>query len=69
MPDEAHEVIFPQGIPITKIDATSTVIPEDRPEESLPDAEPTEYPDVVSTKSEGGVTVRWEPVTDHQTDN
>jgi small conductance mechanosensitive channel len=55
MPDEAREVVFPQGIPITMLDgkpAGPTVAEEDK---KLPAGEPSQEPDVVSTKAEGGL--------------
>ncbi len=46
MPDEAREVVFPQGIPVTMIEAK----PHHEPEPSVPDAS-----DAASTQAEGGL--------------
>ncbi len=56
MPDEAREVVFPQGVPVTGLDATqqvdgSGVLPEKRP--STPPSH--QDPDAVSTKAEAGL--------------
>jgi small conductance mechanosensitive channel len=55
MPDEAREVVFPQGIPITMLDGKPTGMPDAQAEERLPADAPSEEPDVVSTKAEGGL--------------
>lgn len=56
MPDEAREVVFPQGIPITMADGKPTGMPDPRPQKQVPAAGiPSEEPDVVSTKAEGGL--------------
>ena len=55
MPDEAREVVFPKGIPITMVDGKpdgATNAPTVKP---LATAGPSEEPDVVSTKAEGGL--------------
>jgi small-conductance mechanosensitive channel len=55
MPDEAREVVFPQGIPITMLDGKLAGTPDDHAEKKLPSAGPSEELDVVSTKAEGGL--------------
>lgn len=55
MPDEAREVVFPQGVPVTVLDGkpadTRGAIPAKRP----PAGSPHEELDVVSTKAEAGL--------------
>ncbi len=55
MPDEAREVVFPQGIPITMLDGKSEGPPVAQAEEQRPTEGPSEEPDVVSTNAEGGL--------------
>lgn len=55
MPDEAREVVFPQGIPINMLDGRPAATPDAQADKQLPAAEPSEEPDVVSTKAEGGL--------------
>lgn len=55
MPDEAREVVFPQGIPITMLDGKPAETPEAQAEQQLPAAGPLEELDVVSTQAEGGL--------------
>ncbi|HUG12012.1 MAG TPA: mechanosensitive ion channel domain-containing protein [Opitutaceae bacterium] len=55
MPDEAREVVFPKGIPITMLDGKPAGSPDVQVEKQLPVARPSEEPDVVSTKAEGGL--------------
>jgi small conductance mechanosensitive channel len=55
MPDEAREVVFPQGIPITMLDGKPAEEPGDQAEEQTPAALPSDELDVVSTKAEGGL--------------
>lgn len=55
MPDEAREVVFPQGIPITMLDGRPAGTPDARAMEQPPADSPSEEPDVVSTKAEGGL--------------
>ncbi len=50
MPDEAREVVFPQGVPVTRIDATSTEMRSSR--KRLPEQEP----EAASTKAEAGLS-------------
>lgn len=56
MPDEAREVIFPQGIPITMLDRQSARAPDARPAERLPTPPPRDQPEVTCTKAEGGLS-------------
>ena len=55
MPDEAREVVFPQGVPVTVFDRkpeeTSGAMPGKRPPAELPHEEL----DAVSTKAEAGL--------------
>jgi hypothetical protein len=55
MPDEAREVVFPQGIPITMPDGKPIGTPDAPAEKQLPPAGPSAELDVVSTKAEGGL--------------
>lgn len=55
MPDEAREVVFPQGIPITMLDGKPAATPDARPAKRLPADGPSEEPEVVSTQAEGGL--------------
>lgn len=55
MPDEAREVVFPQGIPITMLDGKPAAMPDAQAAKPLPTDGPSEEPDVVSTKAEGGL--------------
>lgn len=55
MPDEAREVVFPQGIPITMLDGKPVGAPVSDDDEKRPANVPTEEPDVVSTQAEGGL--------------
>ena len=55
MPDEAREVVFPQGIPITMLDGKPAGTPPAQAEEPLPAIARSGEPDVVSTKAEGGL--------------
>ncbi len=50
MPDEAREVVFPQGVPVTRIDATSTEMRSSRKRA------PEEEPEAASTKAEAGLS-------------
>jgi small conductance mechanosensitive channel len=51
MPDEAREVVFPHGVPVTMVDRDSDALPPRLPESPPPAAEEL---DVASTKAEGG---------------
>ncbi len=55
MPDEAREVVFPQGIPITMIEGKPARSPDAPAKASLPSTGTPKEPDVVSTKAEGGL--------------
>ena len=55
MPDEAREVVFPQGIPITMLDGKPAGTPGAQAEKHLAADGLSEEPDVVSTKAEGGL--------------
>lgn len=55
MPDEAREVVFPQGIPITMLDGKPIGTLGAQAEKKLPAAGPSEELDAVSTKAEGGL--------------
>lgn len=56
MPDEAREVIFPQGIPITMLEQPTGKTNGDRPVLQLPVRPVRATPDVASTKAEGGLS-------------
>jgi len=55
MPDEAREVVFPQGIPITMLEGKPAGTPDAQAEAQRPAASPPEEIDVVSTQAEGGL--------------
>ncbi|MCL4176964.1 MAG: mechanosensitive ion channel family protein [Verrucomicrobia bacterium] len=55
MPDEAREVVFPQGIPIMMLDGKPAGTADAQAEAQRPAAGPSEELDVVSTKAEGGL--------------
>ncbi|MGK2856036.1 MAG: hypothetical protein ACSLFQ_02395 [Thermoanaerobaculia bacterium] len=55
MPDEAREVVFPQGIPITMLDGKLAATPDAQAEAQLSAGGASEELDVVSTKAEGGL--------------
>lgn len=55
MPDEAREVVFPKGIPITILDGKLAGTSDAPSKKQLPANEPAEEPNVVSTKAEGGL--------------
>ena len=50
MPDEAREVVFPQGVPVARIDAQATQTQSSRKRA------PEEEPDKPSTKAEAGLS-------------
>lgn len=52
MPDEAREVVFPQGVPVSMLEATPRHTPTKRP----PARSSPDELDVASTKAEGGLT-------------
>ncbi len=55
MPDEAREVVFPQGIPVTMLDGKQDVTHDIRPVKRLPVRPPGEGGDAASTRAEGGL--------------
>jgi small-conductance mechanosensitive channel len=55
MPDEAREVVFPQGIPVTLLDATPADAPGAMPEKRRSTESPPEDLAAVSTKAEAGL--------------
>ncbi len=56
MPDEAREVIFPQGIPVTMLDRQPAGTRDVEPIKRLPARPPRDEPDVPSTQAEGGLS-------------
>ncbi len=56
MPDEAREVIFPQGIPVTMLDRKAGETHDVGPVKRLPIKPPRDEPDVASTQAEGGLS-------------
>jgi small-conductance mechanosensitive channel len=56
MPDEAREVIFPQGIPVTMLDREPGGSHDVGPVERSPAQPPRDEPDVASTQAEGGLS-------------
>jgi len=56
MPDEAREVVFPKGIPVTMLDSKSAETPPVRPSRGGDAAPVPEEPDAVSTKAEAGLS-------------
>lgn len=57
LPDEARELIFPQGVPVRMIQSEAVVEPT-RPAQ----AKPAEEPEVVSTKAEAGLQSEAEEI-------
>jgi len=55
MPDEAREVVFPQGVPVTVIDGKPADVLGAIPGKRLPDQSLHETLDAVSTKAEAGL--------------
>ena len=55
MPDEAREVVFPQGVPVTVLDGKPADIRGAIPAKRLPAESPHEELDAVSTKAEAGL--------------
>lgn len=55
MPDEAREVVFPKGIPVTMLDGKPGALHEVGPVERAPAQKSGEEADVASTKAEGGL--------------
>lgn len=56
MPDEAREIIFPQGIPVTMLEGQPGGTHDGRPIKRLPAPPPRDEPDVPSTQAEGGLS-------------
>ncbi len=56
MPDEAREVVFPQGVPVTMLDGKPGVTNGSIPGKGPPVELPGEELDAVSTKAEGGLS-------------
>lgn len=56
MPDEAREIIFPQGIPVTLLDRQPAGPRDVGQVHRLPTHPPRNEPDVASTKAEGGLS-------------
>jgi len=56
MPDEAREIVFPRGIPITMLDGKPDGTSDVGPRKRLPAQLPHNGPDEVSTKAEGGLS-------------
>lgn len=56
MPDEAREVVFPQGIPVTMVDGTPQAAQSGGALESSADPRPPQSLDAVSTKAEAGLS-------------
>ena len=55
MPDEAREVVFPHGVPVTVLEGTPPGPPAGRPGRQPPVELPDEELDAVSTKAEAGL--------------
>lgn len=55
MPDEAREVVFPQGVPVTVLDGKPAEVLGAIPGKRLPDQSLHEKLDAVSTKAEAGL--------------
>ena len=54
MPDEAREVVFPEGVPVTMLAGKPAEEPDVRPSKQLPADSPQGEPAAVSTKAEAG---------------
>ena len=54
MPDEAREVVFPQGVPVTTLETPRKAGAE--PKERMPSEPPREETDAVSTQAEAGLS-------------
>jgi small-conductance mechanosensitive channel len=55
MPDEAREVVFPQGIPITLLDGKPAGTAQAMAQKEPLTAAPSQEPAVISTQAEGGL--------------
>ena len=56
MPDEAREVVFPNGVPVTLLDGRQEPGKEVDPPKSSRDLPPSEAVDAVSTQAEAGLS-------------
>ena len=54
MPDEAREIVFPQGVPVTMVDGKPAQPRDAKPRKTLPADSPHGELDTVSTKAEAG---------------
>jgi small-conductance mechanosensitive channel len=54
MPDEAREIVFPQGVPVTMIEGKPAEARDGKPKKQLPADSPHSGPAAVSTKAEAG---------------
>jgi hypothetical protein len=54
MPDEAREIVFPQGVPVTVLDGKPVEARDARPRKQLSADSPNGKLDAVSTKAEAG---------------
>ena len=54
MPDEAREIVFPQGVPVTMLDEKPPKARDVKPKRQLPSDSPHSEPTAVSTKAEAG---------------
>jgi len=64
MPDEAREVIFPQGIPVTMVDGNPRVAAKERPAPRSPSIPPRGEIDEASTPAEGGLSSEAEVINE-----
>ncbi len=55
MPDEAREVVFPQGVPVTMLEAKSADTPAARDEKTSQGRSTDGEPEAVSTEAEAGL--------------
>ncbi len=56
MPDEAREVVFPRGVPVTGLDSKPAERTGEMPPEGLPAKPRADEPEAVSTKAEAGLS-------------
>jgi len=54
MPDEAREIVFPHGVPVTMLDRKPAEARDVKPKKQLPADSPHGGPAAVSTKAEAG---------------
>lgn len=62
MPDEAREVIFPQGVPVTMLDGKPGESPAGGSIKRSPAQAPHDEPDAASTQAEGGLSSEAEVI-------